>query len=168
MKLVIGGLMAMSALFAQDLLVKDAQGQWKQASNAVLNAAKKMPADKYDYKASPEVRSFGGFIGHIADAGINFCSAAGGEKHAPLGAEKSKTSKDDLVAALTESIAFCDKVYNGMTGASAMEAVKFFGQERTRAGVLFFNNMHTYEHYGNLVTYMRANGLVPPTSEPKK
>lgn len=168
MKMVIGGLIAMGSLLAQDLLVKDAQGQWKQASNAVLNSAKKMPADKYGYRASPEVRTFGGFIGHIADAGVMFCSAAGGEKRAPLGAEKSKTTKDELVAALTESIAYCDKVYNELTGAAAMESVKFFGQERTRAGVLFFNNMHTYEHYGNLVTYMRANGLVPPTSEPKK
>ena len=46
-----------------------------------------------------------------------------------------------------------------------MEPVKFFGQDRTRVGVLFFNNMHTYEHYGNIVTYMRSNGLVPPSSE---
>jgi len=167
MKLVFGGLLAMGALCAQDLLVKDAQGQWKQASTNVLKAAHKMPAEKYDYKASPEVRTFGGFIGHVADAGVMFCAAAAGEKKTPPGAEKTMKTKETLVAALTESIAYCDKVYAGVTGASALETVKFFGQDRTRAGVLFFNNMHTYEHYGNIVTYMRSNGLVPPSSEPK-
>jgi uncharacterized damage-inducible protein DinB len=167
MKLAIGGLLAMNALFAQDLLVKDAQGQWKQASTTVLKAAQKMPAEKYDYKASPEVRTFGGFVGHVADASVLFCAAAAGEKKGPPGAEKSMKTKEALVAALTESIAYCDKVYTGLTGAAAVEPIKFFGQERTRAGVLFFNNMHVYEHYGNLVTYMRANGLVPPSSEGK-
>jgi uncharacterized damage-inducible protein DinB len=165
MKLIFGGLLAMSALCAQDLLVKDAVGQWKQASTNVLKAAQKMPAEKYDYKASPEVRSFGGFVGHVADAAVMFCAGAAGEKKTPPGAEKTMKTKEALVAALTESIAYCDKVYGGVTGVSAMETVKFFGQDRTRVGVLFFNNMHTYEHYGNIVTYMRANGLVPPSSE---
>ncbi len=167
MKILIGGMMAIGALCAQDLLVKDAQGQWKQASTNALKAAQKMPAEKYDYKASPEVRSFGGFIGHVADAAVMFCAAAAGEKKASPGAEKTMKTKEALVAALTESIAYCDKVYAGLTGASSLETVKFFGQDRTRAGVLFFNNMHTYEHYGNLVTYMRSNGLVPPSSEGK-
>ena len=165
MKLMIGGLLAMGALCAQDLLVKDAQGQWKQASTNVLKAAQKMPAEKYDYKASPEVRSFGGFVGHVADAGVMFCAAVAGEKKTPPGAEKTLKTKQALVAALQESIAYCDKVYAGVSGAQALETVKFFGQDRTRAGVMFFNNMHTYEHYGNIVTYMRANGLVPPSSE---
>lgn len=165
MKLILAGVAAMGALCAQDLLVKDATGQWKQASTAVLKAAKKMPAEKYDYKAAPEVRSFGGFVGHVADAGVMFCAAIAGEKKAPAGAEKKLKTKDELVAALEESIAYCDKVYAGVTGAAATESMKFFGQDRTRAGVMFFNNMHTYEHYGNIVTYMRANGLVPPTSE---
>ncbi len=165
MKLIFAGMLAAGAMFAQDLLVKDATGQWKQASTNVLKAAKKMPAEKYDYKASPEVRSFGAFVGHVADAGVMFCAAAAGEKKTPPGAEKSMKTKEALVAALEESIAYCDKVYAGVTAASAVESIKFFGQDRTRVGVLFFNNMHTYEHYGNIVTYMRANGLVPPSSE---
>jgi len=165
MKLMVSGLLAIGALCAQDLLVKDAMGQWKQASTNALKAAQKMPAEKYDYKASPEVRTFGGFVGHIADAGVLFCAAAAGEKKSPPGAEKTAKTKEALVAALQETMAYCDKVYGGLTGASALESVKFFGQDRTRVGVLFFNNMHTYEHYGNLVTYMRANGLVPPSSE---
>lgn len=165
MKLIVGGLLAMSVLCAQDLLVKDATGQWKQAISNVLKAAEKFPAEKYDYKITPEVRSFGGFVGHVADAAVMFCAAAAGEKKTPAGAEKSMKTKEALVGALKESIAYCDGVYGGLTGTKAVESVKFFGQDRTRAGVLFFNNMHVYEHYGNLVTYMRANGMVPPSSE---
>jgi uncharacterized damage-inducible protein DinB len=165
MKLLLMGMLAMGAMSAQDLLVKDATGQWKQAITNVLKAAEKMPAEKYDYKATPEVRTFGGFVGHIADATVMFCAAASGEKKAPAGAEKTMKTKDALVGSLKDSIAYCDKVYGGLTGASAVEPVKFFGQERTRAGILFFNNMHVYEHYGNLVTYMRSSGLVPPSSE---
>lgn len=165
MKWMLLGFAATASLFAQDLLVKDATGQWKQASTNALKAAEKMPAEKYNYKPAPEVRSFGAMVGHIADAAVLFCAGAAGEKQASPGAEKSLKTKDELVAALTKSIGYCDGVYGKMTGTSAMESVKFFGQDRTRAGVLFFNNMHTYEHYGNLVTYMRANGLVPPSSE---
>lgn len=165
MKLLLGGLLAMGALCAQDLLVKDAAGQWKQASQNALKAAQKMPAEKYDYKATPEVRSFGGFVGHIADAGVMFCAAVAGDGKKPAGAEKTLKDKAALVKALEESIAYCDGVYAGLTGKAALEPIKFFGQDRTKVGVLFFNNMHTYEHYGNLVTYMRSNGLVPPSSE---
>ncbi|MBI2690044.1 MAG: DinB family protein [Acidobacteria bacterium] len=165
MKIVFGGLLAMGALFAQEsLLVKDAQGQWKQASTNLVKAAQKMPAEKYDYKASPEVRTFGGFVGHVADAGVLFCAAAAGEKKSPPGAEKGLKDKAALVKALEETVAYCDKVYSGL-GEKALDSVKFFGQDRTKIGVLFFNNMHMYEHYGNIVTYMRANGLVPPSSE---
>lgn len=165
MKLLIGMVAAMGSLVAQDLLVKDATGQWKQASSAVLKAAQKMPAEKYDYRASAEVRTFGGFVGHVADAGVLFCAAIAGEKKASPGYEKSLKTKDELVKALEASIAYCDQVYAGVSGAGALEPISFFGQERTRAGVMFFNNMHTYEHYGNIVTYLRANGIVPPTSE---
>jgi uncharacterized damage-inducible protein DinB len=151
------------ALCAQDAIVADAKMQWNIAKGNVLKAAKKVAEDKYSYKASPEVRTFGGFIGHITDSNYMFCGMVSGEKKA-VGAEKSMTKKDDLVKALEESIAFCDKAYE-LGGEAAVEKVKFFGAERTKVGVLFFNNMHTYEHYGNLVTYMRANGIVPPSSE---
>jgi hypothetical protein len=81
------------------------------------------------------------------------------------GIEKSKTSKADLVKALNDAFAYCDKAYDGMTDAKAVETVKFFGGDRAKLTVLSFNNAHNDEHYGNLVTYMRIKGLVPPSSE---
>ena len=136
--------------------------------NNVVKAAEKMPEENYAFKPTPEVRSFGQILGHVADAQYGFCSAALGEKNPAPGIEKSKTTKGDLVQALNEAFAYCDKAYSGMTDAHAAELVKFFGRELAKLTVLSFNSSHTDEHYGNLVTYMRMKGLVPPSSENRR
>jgi uncharacterized damage-inducible protein DinB len=154
--------------FAQDPLVNDAKAMWDGVKNNVVRAAEKMPEENYAFKPVPEVRSFGQLIGHVADAQFMLCAIAKGEKRAPAGVEKSKTTKADLVASLKESVAYCDAVYAEMTGAKATETIKMFGRDRTRLGALLMNTSHSNEHYGNIVTYMRIKGLVPPSSEPRK
>ncbi len=134
----------------------------------LIRAAEKMPEENYSFKPTPEVRSFAQLIGHVADAQYGFCSAAAGEKHASPGNEENKTSKADLVQALKDGVAYCDKVYDGMTDAHAVEMVKFFGSDRAKLTILSFNTAHDDEHYGNIVTYMRLKGIVPPSSEPRK
>jgi hypothetical protein len=94
------------------------------------------------------------------------CAIVLGEKRPPLEIEKTKTSKADLIAALKESFAYCDKAYDSMTDRSASKTVKFMGSDNTRFGVLTANLIHSGLHYGNLVTYMRLKNIVPPTSEP--
>jgi uncharacterized damage-inducible protein DinB len=136
--------------------------------NNLVKAAEKMPEENYAFKPAPEVRSFGQIVGHVADAQYLFCSAALGEKNPAPGIEKSKTTKADLVQALNEAFAYCDKAYNGMTDAHAAEMVKFFGRDQAKLTVLAFNNAHNDEHYGNIVTYMRMKGLVPPSSESRR
>jgi uncharacterized damage-inducible protein DinB len=131
----------------------------------IVKAAQKMPEENYAFRPTDSVRSFGQLLGHIADAQYSFCSAASGEKNPALGIEKSKSSKADLVKALDAAFAFCDKVYDAMTDQRAAEPAKLFGQENTRLVVLSFNSAHNNEHYGNIVTYMRIKGLVPPSSE---
>ena len=92
-----------------------------------------------------------------------------GEKKAPApGVEKSKTTKADLLVALKTALDYCDQAYKAVTEPNASEKVSFFGGDRTNLSVLSFNTMHLYEHYGNLVTYMRLKGVVPPSSEPRK
>jgi uncharacterized damage-inducible protein DinB len=138
----------------------------------VTRAAEKMPEEQYAFKPTPDVRSFGQLVGHVADANYGFCSAAAGEKP-PAGGfdqpiEKGKTSKADLQKALADSFAYCDKVHAGMTDAAGAGTIKFFGGEMAKVSVLEFNTHHDFEHYGNMVTYMRLKGIVPPSSEPKK
>lgn len=144
------------------------KGIYTMVKNNVLKAADKMPEENYAYKPTPEVRSFGQLIGHIADAQYLFCSAVLGEKNPALGIEKGKTTKADLVEALKEGFAYCDKAYDGMTDAQAAEIVKFFGRDQAKLSVLAFNTAHDDEHYGNIVTYMRLKNLVPPSSEGRR
>lgn len=135
--------------------------------NVLLRTAEKTPEENYSFKPTDAVRSFGQILGHVADSQYAFCSTVLGEKNPAPKIEQSKTSKADLIAALKDAFAYCDKAYDGMTDASAAQMVKLFGGRDTpKLGVLNVNNAHTVEHYGNLVTYMRLKNIVPPTSEP--
>jgi uncharacterized damage-inducible protein DinB len=160
--------LALSAQSADNPLSTGTKGLYTMAKTNLVKAAEKMPEENYDFKATPDVRSFGQLVGHVADASYMFCSAALGEQPPVRGIEKSKTTKADLVQALKDGFAYCDKAYDGMTDLKAAAKVKFFGSERPALTVLDFNVVHDYEHYGNIVTYMRLKGLVPPSSEPRK
>jgi uncharacterized damage-inducible protein DinB len=131
----------------------------------VLRTAEKVPEDLYGFKPTPDIRSLGGVIGHIADGNNLLCGMANGDKPAPNPVNEKKTTRADLVAALKASFDACDKVFAATTDANATAPVDFFGQKQTRLGMLAFTTSHMWEHYGNLVTYMRLKGIVPPSSE---
>jgi uncharacterized damage-inducible protein DinB len=139
---------------------------YARVKDILLRSAEKMPEENYNFKPIDTVRSYGQIVGHVADAQYIFCSIALGEKNPGLKIEQTKTSKADLIAALKDAFAYCDKAYDGMTDASAVQMVKLFGNDAPRLGALTVNNMHDLEHYGNLVTYMRLKNIVPPSSEP--
>jgi len=168
-RLLLAAALAVPAMFAQadNPLSADAKAMWTGMKNNNLKAAEKMPEADYSFKPTPEVRSYGQLVGHIADGNKLFCSIAKGEAYTPS-IEKSKTSKADLVEALKESIAFCDAVYDSMTDADAAKMVKMFGRDRTKLAAMFTNISHDNEHYGNQVTYLRLKGIVPPSSEPRR
>jgi uncharacterized damage-inducible protein DinB len=131
----------------------------------VVRAAEKMPEENYAFKPTPDVRSFGQLVGHVADANYAFCAQAQGLPNPSKNIEKTKTSKADLVAALKDSVASCGKAFDAMTDASGSELVKFRGFQLAKLTLLSLNTAHTDEHYGNMVTYLRLKGIVPPTSE---
>jgi uncharacterized damage-inducible protein DinB len=132
----------------------------------LLKAVEQVPEEHFAFKPTPEVRSVGELFGHIADSNFGICGLASGEKPAMGGIEKSKKTKAELREALVASFKFCDAAFDGMTDARASETVKFFMPgNHTRLGALLFNAQHDWEHYGNLVTYMRLKGLVPPSSQ---
>ncbi|MBV8829753.1 MAG: DinB family protein [Acidobacteriaceae bacterium] len=131
----------------------------------VLNAAEEMPEENYAFKPVATVRTFGQLVGHVADAQYEFCAAVVGDGKQPPGIEKSKTSKADLIQALKDGFAYCDQAYNNLTDAQAAQLVKFFGHDSPKLTILSFNVAHNMEHYGNMVTYLRIKGLVPPSSQ---
>ena len=146
--------------------ISESQGKmYTMLSGVVITAAEKMPEENYSFKPSPDVRSFGQLVGHLADSQYYFCALASGDTKSPPGIEKSKTVKAELVAALKEAVAYCSKAYAGMTDSKGGEMVKLMNSDFARATVLAANTAHDYEHYGNMSTYMRIKGIVPPTSE---
>jgi len=141
------------------------KGIYSFVSNAVIGAAQKMPEENYGFKPTPEVRSFGQLVGHVADASYMFCSQAVGEANPNKNIEKTKTTKADLVAAVKDAVAYCNNAFDSMTDAKGSEMVKLFNFNLARLTLLSLNTAHTDEHYGNMVTYLRLKGIVPPTSE---
>ena len=161
---------------------------WLKAQHRTMRlnlteSADKMPDDAYGFRpagVATEVRTWGQFIGHLSDANNTYCALARGESPSsrPQVEKSSATmSKPDLVKALADALAYCDGVYSQLTDTNALEMIKVPGpndttRDVTRVQFLVANLAHNNEHYGNLVTYMRAKGLVPPSTEraqqPKK
>lgn len=147
-------------------LIAHNKGLYGGIKKILLSSAEKMPEENYSFKPTDAVRSYGQIVGHIADSQYYFCSLVLGEKNPGLGIEKTKTSKADLIAALKDAFAYCDRAHNSITEASATQMVKFMGNENPKLGVLSVNNVHSALHYGNLITYMRLKNIVPPSSDP--
>jgi uncharacterized damage-inducible protein DinB len=137
---------------------------WTRVKDIVVRAAEKMPEEFYGYRPAPDVRTFGQLVGHLADSNVMICSMALGEKKEPWTVEKTKTSKADLVAALKESIAVCDRAF-AQGDVDLATGVNLFGVDTNRFALVGLIIGHEFEHYGNIVTYMRVKGLVPPSSE---
>jgi uncharacterized damage-inducible protein DinB len=135
----------------------------------VTKAAEKVPEDVYSFQPTPDVRTFGKVVAHIADANYLMCSKVKGE-NSPVemrAIEKTTTTRADILKALAESYAYCDAAVPALTTSTVADKADFFGMEQTKLSMLGFNLAHNYEHYGNMVTYMRMKNIVPPSSEPR-
>ncbi len=148
-------------------LVASSKVFYTNVKQDILRSADKMPEDKYAFRPADTVRTFGQILAHVADGQYEFCGTAAGN-HDDKDVEHTAKTKAEIVAALKIAFAYCDAIYAGMTDAKAAELIPVFGGNKaTRLSLLDFNVAHTGEHYGNLVTYMRIQGIVPPSSEPR-
>lgn len=135
-----------------------------QGAAWVLAAAEQMPEADYGFKPTPDIRSFGQVVGHVANAQYMICSIAKGEASPNQQNWEQVTEKAALIEALRASIAYCNGAYD-QGDEIVMQEVNLFGQQMTRLRVLTLNAAHDFEHYGNIVTYMRLKGMVPPSSQ---
>lgn len=144
---------------------------WNGAKRNLSGAASVMPEAKYGFKPVDNVRTYGQILAHVAGANYIFCAAARGEKspHSEDAFEKSATTRAEIIKALEGSFQYCDVAYavDDRKIAELIDA-PFGGSKSPRAAALIGNTGHLQEHYGNLVTYLRINGLVPPSSAPQK
>lgn len=172
--LIAALLLAPPNLFAQSAnpLTAALRSEWNGAKTNVRRSADVMPEAKYTFKPVDSVRTFGAILAHVAGASYEFCAAAKGEK-APYAEdyfEKSAKTKAEIVKALDGAMAYCDEVFKTLDDVKAAQMVAgAFGEPQgARAANLMGNTGHYMEHYGNIVTYLRINGLVPPSSAPQK
>lgn len=146
--------------------ISDVRAQWQMMSGYIRQAAADVPESKYSFKPTPDVRSFGELFAHVAGAESMFCALALGEKPPAEDAVTART-KAELIEALRQSERNCERAY-AQSEAAAAANVDLFGAPRSRLYALVMNATHDAEHYGNLVTYMRMNGMVPPSSRPTR
>jgi uncharacterized damage-inducible protein DinB len=129
----------------------------------VLKAADKMPAEDYQFKPTPEVRTFARVVNHISEAQLHSCGAL---NHTAMDAlAKVPADKAAIVEALKASFTECDKAYASATDATMGEMFDLGKAKRSGAGLLWGNVSHDNEQYATLALYMRLKGLVPPSSE---
>jgi uncharacterized damage-inducible protein DinB len=147
-----------------DAAVKSLAPLYEMVKGYLTAAAEQMPEEKYSFRPTDEVFTFGEIVGHAANAMYLFCGTVKDSSTQAPANYQEMTSKAAIVEGLTGSFANCDNAY-AIDDATAMEEVEFFGQTGTKLWVLGFNLAHSWEHYGNLVTYLRLNGMVPPSSQ---
>jgi len=143
-----------------------ARDVWMVPHGFVVRALEQVPESLFSFRPTPDVRTLGELFAHVADGEHLFCSLALGEP-APNPfdvVQRTKKTRAEIRQALNESAAHCEKAY-GQTDAAAATPAEFFGNRANRLWLLNMNAAHDYEHYGNIVTYMRIKGMVPPSSQ---
>jgi hypothetical protein len=139
-------------------LIAETKASYNSIKGYLTRAAAAMPEENYSFKPTPDIRSFGALMAHIADHQTRFCSTARGD--AKKG-DPTLTAKADLVAALAASFKECDAAWDSITDANASEMM---GQ-RSKLGTLIVDVMHSNEEYGYMAIYFRLKGIVPPSSD---
>lgn len=149
-------------------VVWSAKTLYERDAKNMIAAAEQMPEDKFSYHPTPDQISFGKLVAHVAQSNGNLCGALA-DTPAPAALKVSDTaSKADLVAALKASFDFCGPVLNNLTDAKLGGTITLFHRAMPRAEALILLPVDLADHYSQMAAYLRLNGLVPPSAQPKK
>jgi hypothetical protein len=162
--LVMSFLTAACMLAQSNPLTQAVTTRYNSVKQFLIGSAQLMPEGDYTFKLSAAQRPFSEWIQHTAMGNYGFCSAIGGGARPDTGKIHDATKKDDLVAALKQSFDYCDEALKSMDDAKALAETN--GKYPVNAMVGMIASLN--DHYGNIVGYLRAKGLTPPSSEPKK
>jgi hypothetical protein len=143
--------------------------QLTRFTKIITAAAESMPAEKYNFKPTPEMNTFAHLTMHIAQGNTFFCSKASGVA-APETAKLADTDpKDKLVAGLKASFDFCASALANVDDSKLSDPLVLFGgRASSRAGALIGLSDSWSDHYGAQAVYLRLSGILPPTAQPKK
>jgi len=145
-------------------LAKEIAASFQRASTEILDVAEAMPADKYGYKPTPEISSFGEQLAHVAGITQRFIDTAKGVKtEAP---HHAATTKPEIMELLKKTFQNAQDMINPLTDAQLLEPVKFPFGDRTVTRATYWQGplYQIRNHHGQLVVYLRMNGIVPPTT----
>ena len=158
---------AVSPAFAQATIHGDLTKDWAGQKALLVGLANAMPEDKYGFKPTPVQRSYGEHVLHIAQINVMLTKALGGKTPEPAINMKA-TTKADMIKAMSDSFDYGAKVIAEFNNTTIQETIQapFMGPS-TRARIMFFLNGHTQDTYGQMVVYLRVNGLTPPASAPR-
>ena len=140
--------------------------QFYQVTNDIRRAVDRMPESEFDFKPTPQMRSFREVVAHIADVQNTMCSAVFNDKKSNFAAPKTM-SKADLGAALGSSFTACYQAFAELSPENAMMKVSTPVGQQTRLGALAMVVEHNNEEYGYMSVYLRLKGLTPPSSDPQ-
>jgi uncharacterized damage-inducible protein DinB len=175
--LVLGISLFANGAFAEEPVLGAIQFLYEDAKRNVIESAEKADEAIYGFKPADETRTLAQQLTHVADTNYLFCSSSrrienphpGGGPGAQGTLEKTLTSKVDIVAAVKASFAFCDEAFAQATDASLAEMVELTTPDGSslvpRASMLGLAAYHGGHHYGSIATYLRLNGMVPPSTE---
>ena len=147
-------------------LKSDFAKEWASQKDTLVKIANAMPEDKYSYKPTPAQRDFGGHVMHIAQINMMVLNTMKGTAAAPAINMNAK-SKADVIKAMSDSFDYGTALINEQTDqtmAGAIQGPPWMGPS-TRARIIAFLIGHTQDTYGQMVVYLRLNGLVPPASQ---
>ena len=164
---VLAAILAAGAqwLPAQSSVAEQLRLQWTASRRQIVAIAEAMPESKFQFKATPEVRSFGEIVAHIPGQGMTWMETVAGVAQ-PEAAERYDALQDraDILKVLSEYFDYGSKALAAMTDQQALEVVPFGRRQVPRWVIVMQAIGHNKEHYGNLVTYMRLTGIVPPST----
>ncbi len=133
-----------------------------------MRLAEAIPADKFAWRPSPDVRSFAEVFLHVSAANFNLYKLVGTPPPSGLDIktlEKSTTDKAKVVATLKDSFVHAKKAITAMPDADLDKSMDWFGGKNTERGILLFIVRHGAEHLGQSIAYARFAGIVPPWTE---
>jgi uncharacterized damage-inducible protein DinB len=147
--------------------VADATRAWlQQEARDLIAAAEEMPADKYMFQATPAQMTFAHLMTHVVESNRYMCSSIAGEGLPKSSDVKDSDGKDAIVADVKASFDYCNKVLSTVDDSKLADQIPLF--KRTRANLMIFVAADHADHYATAAMYLRLNGLVPPTAQPKK
>jgi uncharacterized damage-inducible protein DinB len=136
---------------------------WYSINDVILASAARMPEEHYGFQPTKDVRTFAQILAHVAADRYTTCGPTVGRRAPTLGYDKLQDKKE-ISEILRDSAAVCDMAYGLLSDENASFRYRAFNGEYTRFALLVSNITHNSEHYGNLVTYMRLKGVVPPST----